>query len=77
MIGVALRMTVKPERVAGLLGTLRRLIPDARNEFGNRAYFFHRVPGTDNEFVFYERYADEAELLAAPLQRQVLELFEP
>lgn len=96
MICITLRMTVKPGRVAGLLDTMRRLIPEVRNEPGNRAYFFHRVPGTDNEFVFYEQYADQAallahrehiarhgidmnnltELLAAPPQRQVLELFE-
>lgn len=96
MICIMLRMTVKSERVEGLLDTMRRLIPEVRKEPGNRAYFFHRVPGTDNEFVFYEQYVDEAsllahrehiarygidmnnlsELLAAPPQRQVLELFE-
>lgn len=97
MICITLRMTVKPERVAGLLDTMRRLIPEVRKEPGNRLYLFHRVPGTDNEFVFYEQYVDEAallahrahiarygidmnnlaDLLAAPPQRQVLELFEP
>ena len=64
MICITLRMTVKPERVEGLLDTMRRLIPEVRKEPGNRAYFFHRVPGTQNEFVFYEQYVDEAALMA-------------
>lgn len=95
MICITLRMTVKPGRIEDLLDTMRRLIQEVRKEPGNRAYFFHRVPGTDNEFGFYEQYVDQAallahrehiarygidmnnltELLAAPPQRQVLELF--
>lgn len=64
MICITLRLIVKPEWVDGLLDTMRRLIPEVRKEPGNHAYFFHRVPGTSNEFVFYEQYADQAALLA-------------
>lgn len=49
MICITLRLIVKPERVDGLLDTMRRLIPEVRKEPGNHAYFFHRVPGTSND----------------------------
>jgi hypothetical protein len=37
---ITLRMTVQPERVEGLPGAMRRLIPEVRKEPGDRASFF-------------------------------------
>ncbi len=64
MICIILKLRLKADKVDGLLQTMRRLIPEVRKEAGNHAYYFHRVPGEENCFVFYEQYADEAALLA-------------
>ena len=64
MICIILKMRLKPEKTQGLLEIMRKLIPEVRQEPGNHAYYFHRVPGEDNSFVFYEQYEDEAALMA-------------
>ncbi len=64
MICIILKMRLKPDKVDGLLETMRRLIPEVRKEPGNHAYYFHRVPDDANSFVFYEQYEDEAALMA-------------
>ena len=64
MICIILKMRVKPEKTAGLLEIMRRLKPEVDKEPGNHAYHFHRVPGDENSFVFYEQYEDEAALMA-------------
>ena len=94
MICLLVKMTVKPEKIDGLIETLRVLVPKVREEPGNHAYLPHRVPGEPNVLVFYEQYENEAaldahrqhiaqygidlknldDLLAKPLERQVLEL---
>ena len=44
MICIILKMRVRPEKVAWLEGTMRKLIPEVRKEPGNHACFFIGCP---------------------------------
>lgn len=64
MICLIVKMTIKPEKVDGLIETMKKLVPEVHKEPGNHAYIPHKVPGEPNAFVFYEQYEDEAALMA-------------
>lgn len=60
MIVFTATLKAKPGKEKELEEALRNMVSEVQNEEGTMTYVLHRVKGTTGEFLFYEKYKDQA-----------------
>lgn len=74
---IVARFQAKPGKEAELEALLRRLVVEVEKETGTLQYVLHRERDAKGAFLFYERYASEADLqnhVASPFLQNALTL---
>lgn len=76
---VMLNLRFKPDSAEEVLKQMLPVIDATRNEAGNNEYTFYKATDRPDEYVFVERWRDQAafdEHLEQPFMKAVFELFD-